>query len=188
MISSSVDFQTFLHPHSMLSFFLLSGFPFCSLLLTQTTTNISDWRYCNPDPSSYSNRLPLMQNTPECYSSDPSSSSSCFDTTLSWVLLRATWPSCWRSGKITTTSQVLLKKINSLQLKTAQKSALYSALSPLVHPSLSPICLTYDLLWTFPLSAHHGLLSSCRLSSFHLPSSIELHPSASLAPPLPCTP
>ncbi len=36
--------------------------------------------------------------------------------------------------------------------------------------------------------AHHRRLSSCRLLSFHLPSSIELHPSASLAPPLPCTP
>ncbi len=72
MISNSVGFLTFLHPHSMLSFFPPSGFPFCSLLLTQTTTNISDGRYCNPDPSSYSNRLPLMQNAPQCYSSDPS--------------------------------------------------------------------------------------------------------------------
>jgi hypothetical protein len=37
-------------------------------------------------------------------------SSSYLGTNLSWVLYKATWQCCWRSGKITTTSQVLLKK------------------------------------------------------------------------------
>jgi len=38
------------------------GIPLCSLLLTQTTTNITDARHCNPNPSS--RILPLLNMHP----------------------------------------------------------------------------------------------------------------------------
>jgi len=101
-----------------LNAFILStcGVPLCSLLLTQTTTNVLDARYCNPDPSSYSNRLTLMQNAPQFYNLDPSSPHHTSTFILSWVLYKATWPSRWRNGKIITTSQVLLKNLLRISL------------------------------------------------------------------------
>jgi hypothetical protein len=113
------------------SHFSTCGIPFCSLLLTQTITNVLDARYYNPDPSSYSNRLTLTQNAPQFYSSDPSNPHHTLALILSWVLYKATWPSRWRSGKITTTNQILFKNpfwisfISSKQLSTALHRSTY---------------------------------------------------------------
>jgi len=107
------------------------------------------------------------------------------DTYESLALTTSAWPSCWRSERNCNNLAKFLKKNSSLHSSKQLSTTLCHF--P-VCLSLSPICIANDLVWTFPLSAHHRLLSSCHLPSFHLPSSIELHPSASLALPLPCTP
>jgi len=57
MINNTVGFKTFLHPHSIHPFSPLSGFPLCSLVLTQTTADNIDARHCNPTPSSLTRTL-----------------------------------------------------------------------------------------------------------------------------------
>jgi len=180
MISSFAGFQTFLHPHSMLSFFPPSGFPFCSLLLTKTTTNISDGRYCAPDPSSYSNRLPFMQNAPQCYSLDPSkpphTSALPFHESFSELL-----------------GQVAGATENYNNQPSFPKTALYSSKKTLLnsflpnsHLPFRPVCsppsyiyLANEFVWTSQLSAQHRLLSFL-LPSFLPPPLINAAPSLTI--------
>ncbi len=160
----------------MLSFFAPSGFPLCSLLLTQTTTNVSNARYCNPDPSSYSNRLPLMQNAPQFYSSDPSGSHH--TSALPFHESFSELP-----GQVVGATEKL-----SQPTKFCSKNQLSTPLNNIL--SVSHLHSRFRCLDPPQSSAHHLLPSCCRLPSTspHQYSSMPRHHSCRLLPALHNTP
>ncbi len=136
-------------------------------VLTQTTTNITDARHCNPSPSSLIFTL-LNMDTPSKAWIPP-------------VFL------IFRHQPFISPLQSYLAKLLVQQKNfNNQPSSTKTSSLPFLH------CLSSTFLINSSgptqLYVHHHLLSSYRPPSFHLPSSIQLHASPSFAPPPSCTP
>ncbi len=165
MISSTVGLKSFLHSHSIHSFYPPSRFPLGSLVLIQTT------RHCNPSPSSLI--LTLLNMHPHSKARIPQ------------VIIIP------RHQPFISAFTKLLGQVAGVAEKFQQPAKFLSKTD--IHTYLSPSLSVYHL-FPFPFPSHHPTTNFCPLpalvpsTSPHQYSSIPHHHSRRLFPALHNTP
>ncbi len=168
MISNTAGLKSFLHSHSIHSFYPPLGFPPGFLVLTQTITDNTDARHCNPSPSSLI--LTLLNMHPH--------------SKAQVIIIPRHQPFISAFTK-------LLGQVAGVMEKNLTTSQVFFKID--IRPYLSPSLLVYHL-FPFPSPSHHPTTTFCPFptlvpsTSPHQYSSIPHHHSHRLFPALHNTP